>query len=295
MENMNGDSHSVQHQSVPENLQADFDVIIEPGGNGAGYWRELWNYRGLFYFMAWRDILVRYKQTVFGISWCLIRPLVAMVVFSIVFGKIANLPSEGNAPYPVLVFVALLPWQLFSNALNETSNSLVTNANMLSKVYFPRLVIPASAVIVSLIDFLVSAVVLALMMVWYGFAPSWRLLTVPLFLMLLVTMTIGVGAWLAALNVRYRDFRHVVPFMVQFGMFVSPVGFSSSVIPEKWRLLYSLNPMVGVIDGFRWAILGDQTTMNWRAVIFAAVAASLLFALGIAYFRKTERTFADVI
>ncbi|MBD0334901.1 MAG: ABC transporter permease, partial [Cyanobacteria bacterium Co-bin13] len=218
------------------------ELIIEAGRTEAQYWRDLWRYRELFYFLAWRDILVRYKQTAVGVAWALIRPFLTMVVFSVVFGRLADLPSEGDAPYPILVFSAMLPWQFFANALSECSNSLISNANLISKVYFPRLVVPTSAVIVSFVDFLISGIILLGLMVWYDAVPSWRIVTLPLFVVVAFAAAMGAGLWLAALNVQYRDFRYVVPFLVQFGLYISPVGFSSSIVPERWRLLYSLNP-----------------------------------------------------
>jgi lipopolysaccharide transport system permease protein len=270
------------------------ELVIEAGRTESQYWRDLWRYRELFYFLAWRDILVRYKQTAIGIAWALIRPFLTMVVFTIVFGNLAKLPSEG-APYPILVFAAMLPWQFFANSLSECSNSLITNANLISKVYFPRLVVPTSAVIVSFVDFLISGMILLGLMAWYNFVPSWRILTLPLFVLIAFAAAMGGGLWLAALNVEYRDFRYVVPFIVQFGLYISPVGFSSSVVPEKWRLLYSLNPMVGVIDGFRWAILRGGASIYWPGFTLSLALVVLLLLSGIWYFRKMERTFADVI
>lgn len=269
-------------------------LIIEAGKTEGQYWKDLWSYRGLFYFLAWRDILVRYKQTAIGIAWALLRPLLTMVVFTVVFGKIAKLPSEG-VPYPILVFAAMLPWQFFANSLSEASNSLIGNTNLISKVYFPRLVIPASSVITSLADFLISGVILAALMVWYQFVPGWRLITLPLFTGIAFAASMGAGLWLAALNVKYRDFRYIVPFIVQFGLYLSPVGFSSTIVPEKLRLLYSVNPMVGVIDGFRWAILGRDVHFYWPGFLLSLALVALIFLTGIWYFRKTERTFADVI
>ena len=269
-------------------------LIIEPGRTEKQYFRDLWRYRELFYFLAWRDILVRYKQTAIGIAWALIRPFLTMVVFSVVFGQLAKLPSEG-APYPILVFSAMLPWQFFSNSLGECSGSLIGNANLLSKVYFPRLVIPTSAVVVSFVDFMISGMILLGLMAWYNFVPSWRILTLPLFIIVAFAASMGAGLWLASLNVKYRDFRFVVPFLVQFGLYISPVGFSSTIVPEKWRFLYSLNPMVSVIDGVRWAILGSESQLYWPGFILSLGLVVLLFISGIWYFRKMERTFADVI
>jgi len=276
------------------NNQAQPELIIEAGRTEGQYWMDIWHYRELFYFLAWRDILVRYKQTVIGIAWSLVRPLLTMIVFTVIFGKLAKLPSEG-VPYPVLVFVALLPWQFFANSFSESSNSLIGNANLLSKVYFPRIILPVSTVIVSLVDFFISFVFLAALMVWYQFLPDWRVITLPFFLILASLASFGFGLWIAALNVKYRDFRYVVPFFIQFGLYVSPVGFSSSIIPGKWRLLYSINPMVGVIDGFRWALLGQNIQLYWPGFLLSIGLTLLIFLSGLTYFRKTERTFADVI
>jgi lipopolysaccharide transport system permease protein len=270
------------------------ELIIEAGRTESQYWQDLWRYRELFYFLAWRDILVRYKQTAIGIAWALIRPFLTMIVFTIVFGKLAKL-DDGSVPYPILVFAAMLPWQFFANALSECSNSLISNANLLSKVYFPRLIVPTSAIVVSFVDFMVSGVILLGLMAWYSFLPSWRILTLPLFVLIACAASMGAGLWLAALNVKYRDFRYIVPFIVQFGLYVSPVGFSSHIVPEDWRLLYSLNPMVGVIDGFRWAILGGNTQLHLLGFSLSLALVVVLLISGIWYFRKTERTFADVI
>jgi lipopolysaccharide transport system permease protein len=273
---------------------AQQEIVIEAGRSEGQYWRDLFRYRELFYFLAWRDILVRYKQTVIGVLWAVLRPFLTMVVFVVVFSRIAKLPAEGM-PYPVMVFAAMLPWQLFSTSLSEGSNSLITNANLISKVYFPRLIVPASAVIVSFVDFAISCGLLALLMIWYHIWPSWSLVALPLFTILALIASVGAGLWLAALNVQYRDFRYVVPFLVQFGLYLSPVGFSSSIVPEKWRLLYSLNPMVGVIDGFRWAISGGRSTLYLPGLSMSIIVTSLFLAGGVWYFRRMERTFADVI
>jgi lipopolysaccharide transport system permease protein len=276
------------------NNQSQTELVIEAGKTEGQYWKDIWHYRELFYFLAWRDILVRYKQTVIGIAWSLIRPLLTMVVFTIIFGKLAKLPS-GGVPYPILVFAAMLPWQFFSNSLSESSNSLIANSNLLSKIYFPRIIMPTSSVIVSLVDFLISSVILALLMIWYKFIPDWRIVTLPFFLMLALFASLGFGLWIAALNVKYRDFRYIVPFIVQFGLYISPVGFSSSIVPGNWRLLYSINPMVGVIDGFRWALLGQNIQIYWPGFLLSIGLTVLVFLYGLRYFRKTERTFADVI
>ena len=270
------------------------ELIIEAGRTEQQYWKDLWRYRELFYFLAWRDILVRYKQTIIGIAWALIRPFLTMVVFTIVFGKLAKLPSEG-VPYPILVFAAMLPWQFFSNALSGCSNSLISNANLIAKVYFPRLIVPASAVIVSFVDFMISGIILLGLMAWYDFLPSWRILTLPFFIIIAFSASMGAGLWLAALNVKYRDFRYIVPFIVQFGLYISPVGFSSTIVPQEWRLVYSLNPMVGVIDGFRWAILGGEARIYLPGFLLSLGLVFGVLASGVWYFRKVERTFADVI
>jgi lipopolysaccharide transport system permease protein len=269
-------------------------IIIEAGRAELHYWQDLWRYRELFYFLAWRDILVRYKQTVIGIAWALLRPFLTMIVFTVIFGKLAKLPSEG-VPYSIMVFAAVLPWQFFANSLSESSNSLIGNVNLISKIYFPRLIIPTSSVITSFVDFLISAAILAVLMVWHQFAPSWRIVTLPFFIAVAFAAAMGTGLWLTALNVKYRDFRYIVPFIVQFGLYISPVGFSSSIVPDKWRLLYSLNPMAGVIDGFRWAILGGNVGIFWPGFFVSLFIVGAIFIYGIWYFRKTEKTFADVI
>jgi lipopolysaccharide transport system permease protein len=269
-------------------------LIIEAGRTELHYWKDLWRYRELFYFLAWRDILVRYKQTAIGVVWSLLRPFLTMVVFTLIFGKLGKFPSDG-APYAVMVFAAMLPWQFFANSLSEASNSLIGNANLISKVYFPRLIVPTSAVITSFVDFLISGMILVGLMVWYQFLPGWRIFTLPFFVAVAFAAAMGMGLWLTALNVKYRDFRYIVPFIVQFGLYISPVGFSSSMVPGKWRLLYSLNPMVGVIDGFRWAILGEGSRIYLPGFAISLVIVCLLLVTGIWYFRSTEKSFADVI
>ena len=270
------------------------EIIIEGGRSDRQYWKDLWNYRELFFFLAWRDILVRYKQTVIGILWALVRPLVTMVVLTVVFGKWAKLPSEG-VPYPILVFAAMLPWQFFANSFSGASNSLISNTNLISKVSFPRLIIPISTIVVSFVDFLISTIILFGLMIWYDFWPTWWLFSLPLFVLIAMAASLGAGIWISALNVRYRDFRYIVPFIVQFGLYLSPVGFSSSIVPDKWRLLYSLNPMVGVIEGFRWAILGKNAVFYAPGFIISIGLLMLLLFSGLKYFRSMERTFADVI
>ena len=270
------------------------ELLIEPGRAEKNYWGDLWRYRELFYILAWRDLSVRYKQTAIGVIWAILRPFIAMVIFSVVFGRIAKMPSNG-IPYPILVFAAMLPWQFFANALTEASNSLVTNTNLVSKVYFPRLIIPAGAVITSLLDLLISAALLGVLMIYFQFLPDWRVLTLPLFTLLAFLAALGPGLLLAALNVKFRDFRHVIPFIAQFGLFISPVGFSSDVIPANWRLIYSLNPMVGVIDGFRWAICRGYSHMYVPGFMLSVSVIAFFLWLGVWYFRKTEKGFADVI
>lgn len=270
------------------------ELIIEPNRFDRQYWKDLWRYRELLYFLAWRDILVRYKQTVIGVAWALIRPLITMIVLTVVFSVFAKLPS-GGAPYPLLVMCGMLPWQFFANALTESGSSLVANASMISKVYFPRLIVPASSVVTSCVDFGISCILLLGVMGWYQWMPDTRALLVPIFILLAVASAFGAGLWIAAATVRFRDFRFVVPFIVQFGLYVSPVGFSSDVVPERWRLIYSLNPMVGVIDGFRWSILGGTVQLFLPGVALSFLAVALTIWTGLMYFRHTERTFADII
>ena len=271
------------------------EIILEPGRAEKNYWHDLWRFRELFYFLAWRDILIRYKQTVIGIAWAVVRPFLTMVILTVLFSRVAKLTSTGSAPYALLVMGGMLPWQFFSTSLSGSSESVVGNANLVSKIYFPRLIVPASAVITSFVDFLITLVLMALMMVWYRFLPDWRLLLLPLFAALSFACAIGVGLWLAALTVKYRDVRYVIPFIVQFGLYVSPVGFSSSVVPAKWRLLYSLNPVVGIIDGFRWSLLRGQSPLWWPSIVASVLLTSLFCASGVWYFRRTEKGFADII
>jgi lipopolysaccharide transport system permease protein len=278
-----------------QKMKPQYELVIEAGRTERQYWHDLWLYRELFQILAWRDLAVRYKQTVIGVAWALIRPVLIMVVFTVVFGRIAKLPSYGAAPYAIMVFAAMLPWQFFAAALTESSNSLLVNANLVSKIYFPRLIVPAASVITSLVDLLISFSILVAMMAWYKFWPDWRILSLPLFMALAFGAAIGAGLWLCALNVKYRDFRYIVPFIVQFGLYISPVGFSSSIVPEQWRLLYCLNPMVGVIDGFRWAILRGDAPLFWPGLLLSIGLTALLCFSGTWYFRKMERTFADVI
>ena len=270
-------------------------TILEPGRAEKNYWRDLWHYRELFQVLAWRDLSVRYKQTIIGVTWAVIRPFLTMVVFTVIFGKVAKLPSDGSVPYGLLVFAGMLPWTFFSTALAEASNSLVSNSNLISKVYFPRLIVPTASVVVAFVDFLISFTLLVGMMVFYRFLPSWNILLLPFFVILAFLASLGPSLWLTSLNVKYRDFRYIIPFLVQFGLYISPVGFSSSVIPEKWRLIYSLNPVVGVIDGFRWCLLGGQSPLDFRTLGLSIATTCLFLWLGVRKFRQMEKSFADLI
>ena len=269
--------------------------VIEPGRPERHYWLELWRYRELFQVLAWRDLSVRYKQTIIGVSWALIRPFLTMLVFTIIFGRIAKLPSDGTTPYALMVFAGMLPWTFFSTGLAEASNSLVSNANLISKVYFPRLIVPAATIAVAFVDFLISFCILFVLMAWYKFLPGWQMPFLPFFVFLGFLASLGPSLWITALNVKYRDFRYIIPFIIQFGLYVSPVGFSSGVVPEQWRLLYSLNPMVGVIDGFRWCILNGQSRLYLPGLALSLCVTAFFLWLGIGQFRKMEKSFADII
>jgi lipopolysaccharide transport system permease protein len=273
-------------------------IVIESNTKSANYWKDLWNFRGLFYFLAWRDVLVRYKQTAIGLMWSVLRPLITIVVFTLLFNKIANFSSQGGVPYAIMVCAGMLPWQFFANAFNDSANSLIGNSNLLTKVYFPRLIVPVSSVIVSLLDFCISIAILVGLFVYYQYVPGWKIIFFPFFLILAVITSIGAGVFIGALNVKYRDFRYIIPFVVQFGFFVSPVGYSSNAVYTKASLaikyLYSLNPMVGIIDGFRWTITGEP--IGFLPGFYLSVFMGfILLVLGIYYFRKTEKTFADII
>jgi len=290
----------VNSYAVPPTLPAaDFDLILEAGRAEKHYWLDLWRYRELFIILALRDISVRYKQTMIGAAWALIQPVLTMIIMTIVFGKVAGLHSDGKAPYSIMVFAAMLPWMFFSSALSSASQSMVGNANLISKVYFPRLIIPASSIVTCFADFLISLLLLIGMMIWYRFPPPWNILALPIFVAITFLAALGPGLFITALNVKYRDFRYVIPFLIQFGLYASPVGFSSTVIREKLGetlfLLYSLNPMVGVIDGFRWAILGSNSPLDFPSLLLSLSVVVLFLFLGIAYFRKTEKSFADII
>lgn len=270
------------------------EIIIEPNKSAKHLLKELWEYRELFYFLSWRNVLVLYKQTFFGIAWSILRPLLTMLIFTFIFTKLAKL-SSGSIPYPLLVYAAMLPWQFFSNTVSEGGNSLILNSNMISKIYFPRIIIPTTAIVVSTIDFLISISLLILMMFWYQFFPNWKILYLPLFLLLAVLTSLGMVYWISALNVKYRDFRYIVPFVLQFGLYISPVGFHSDIVPAEWRLIYSLNPMVSVIDGFRWALLGKESVLFIPGFITSAIVGVSIFISGLRFFIKTETKFADII
>jgi lipopolysaccharide transport system permease protein len=280
---------------APANSLGHDLVIIEPNRSERHYWRDLWRYRELFYVLAWRDISVRYKQTAIGVAWALVRPFLTMVVLTVVFGKLAKLPSDGTTPYALMVFAGMLPWTLFSTGLAEAANSLIGNANLISKVYFPRLIVPTAAVVVAVVDFAIGFAILAALMVWYQFMPGIQILLLPVFVAIAFMASVGVGVWLTALNVKYRDFRYVIPFVLQLGLYVSPVGFSSNIIPEQWRLLYSLNPMVGVIDGFRWCLLGGESQLYLPGLWLSLGIAGVFVWFGIRQFRRLEKSFADLI
>lgn len=268
-------------------------IVIEPGRTAAHYWRDLWHYRELMSFLAWRDLAVRYKQTAIGVAWAILRPALTLLVF-VAFRRMAGL-QQSAVPDVVLVLAAVLPWQFFASALSESSASLIGNTGLISKVYFPRLIIPIAAIATAFADFIVTLVLLAVLMAWYGVAPDVRLLALPAFMLLAGVLSLGLGLLLAALSVTYRDFRYVVPFVVQMGLFVSPVAFASSQVPERWRALYALNPLAGIIDGFRWSILGGRTPLDLRFLVSSVLIALVALALGTWYFRKMERSFADAI
>lgn len=270
-------------------------LVLEAGRAEEHYWKDLWRYRELFSVLAWRDVAVRYKQTVVGIAWAVVRPFLTMAIFTVVFGRLAGLPTEGRAPYALLVFAGLLPWTLFSTSLTGAAESMVANANLIGKVYFPRLIVPVAAMVAALVDFAVSLLLLAALMFWYQFVPGWEILLLPLFVLLTMLASLGPGLWLTALNIKYRDFRVVIPFLVQIGLYIAPVGFSSSVVPESWRWLYRLNPLVALIEGFRWCILGGESEIDVPGLVLSLAIISAFLWFGIARFRATERTFADLM
>ncbi|MEE9355862.1 MAG: ABC transporter permease [Methylococcaceae bacterium] len=277
------------------NKASNTELVLEAGRAEKHYWKDLWHYRELFQVLAWRDVSVRYKQTVIGVAWAVIRPILTMIVFTIIFGRVAKLPSEGAAPYALMVFAGMLPWIFFSTALSDASNSLVNNANLISKVYFPRLIVPTATIVVAFVDFMISFSILILMMIWYQWLPGWQILLLPAFVLLAFLASLGPSLWITSLNVKYRDFRYIIPFIVQFGLYVSPVGFSSAVIPEQYRFWYSLNPVVGIIDGFRWCILGGESAIYWPGFHASLAITTFFLWFGIRQFRKMERSFADLI
>ncbi|MDR3792610.1 MAG: ABC transporter permease [Terracidiphilus sp.] len=271
------------------------EIILEAGRTEKNYWKDLWRFRELFYFLAWRDILVRYKQTVIGIAWAALRPFLTMLIFTVLFSRVAKLQSGGHYPYALMVMAGMLAWQFISSSLSASSESLVGNSNLISKIYFPRLIVPISSVMTSFVDLMITLGLMAIMMLWFRFLPDWRIVMLIPFLVLACACAIGVGLWLSALTVEYRDFRQVIPFIVQFGLYLSPVGFSSSVVPVRWRLLYACNPVVGIIDGFRWALLRGEVDLDWRSILLSILISAGFCISGVWYFRKMERTFADVI
>lgn len=274
-------------------MQNDF-IIIESGRIERDYWKDLWRYRELFYILSWRDLKVRYKQTIIGVVWSVIRPLLTMIIFTFVFSQVVK--QQSAVPYALLVFAGLLPWQFFAAGLSEASNSLIGNERLISKVYFPRMIIPASSVITSLVDFFISLGLMVLLMIWFKTTPSWQVIFLPAFILMAFIASFGAGLWLTALNVKFRDFKHVVPFIVQIGLYISPVGFTSDAfIPEKYQLLYHVNPMAGVIDGFRWCIFGDRVTIHWEGVLISLAVTLFLLFIGIRTFRRMERSFADLV
>ena len=273
----------------------DYTLIIEQGRTEKNYYKDLWRYRELFYILSWRDVKVKYKQATLGVLWAILRPLLTMIIFTYVFGRIAGLKTDGNAPYAIMVFCGMLPWNFFSTALSEAANSLISNQNLIGKVYFPRLIIPSSSIITALIDFFITFIILIALFIWYQFVPDWKIVLLPLFIILAFFASFGPGLWLTALNVKYRDFRFIVPFIVQFGLYVSPVGMTSSaVVPEKYRLLYALNPVVGVIDGFRWCII-PNSEMHWDSFMVSFAVIVFFSYWGIRTFRKMEKSFADIV
>ena len=278
-------------QSAIEALPT-FSIRPQTGWTAVGL-KELWEYRELLYFLTWRDIKVRYKQTVLGAAWAIIQPFFMMVVFSLFFGYLARVPSDG-LPYPIFAYCALLPWQLFAHSLTESSNSLVANERLITKVYFPRLVVPISAVLGGLLDFAIAFVILLLMMAYYGVRPTWAIVTLPAFLLLAMLTALGVGLWLSALNVKYRDVRYTITFLIQFWLFATPVAYSASIVPARWRALYGLNPMAGVVEGFRWALLGKSTGPGALQAVSVTVVILILIG-GLYYFRRMEAEFADVV
>ncbi len=280
-----------------KNSAKELITIIEPGRSGINYFSDLWRYRELFFILSWRDVQVRYKQTYIGVAWALIQPTLTLIIFTFVFGSIADLPSEGDLPYPILVLMGLLPWQLFANSVVQSSNSLIGNEQLVTKVYFPRIIIPSSTIVTHLLDFGIALLLFTPLIWWYGMAIGWNLLLLPLLLLFLVLLSLGSGFIMAAMNVRYRDFRYALPFLMQLGLYLSPVGFSSKVVPSSLQVLYSLNPMVGIIDGFRWSLCPTSSTIAfpWQTLLISVVVTLSIFAIGLQVFRKIEKSVADII
>jgi len=270
-------------------------LVLEAGRADLHYWRDIWAFRELFFILAWRDVAVRYKQTIIGVAWAVVRPFLTMMIFTVVFGRLAQLPTDGDAPYPILVFAGMLPWFLFATVLSDASAALVANSSLVGKVYFPRIIIPTAITLVALVDFIINLLILAGIMVWYRFMPSWQIVFLPAFVLLALLASLGPSLLMTSLNVKYRDFRYIIPFIVQFGLYVTPVGFSSGAVPEKWLFWYNLNPLVGVIDGFRWCIMGGESPLNWSSLATSLVIVFAFLWLGVSYFRRTEKSLADLI
>ncbi|MDF9392301.1 MULTISPECIES: ABC transporter permease [Methylococcus] len=270
------------------------EIIIEAGKSERHYWRDVWRYRELFYFLAWRDILVRYKQTAIGLAWALVRPLFTIIVFTLIFGRLARLPSEG-APYAALVLVGMIPWQFFASAVNEASLGLANKENIITKVYFPRIIIPISGVIVNLVELAVGLAMLAVLLAWQQVAVTLNILFLPLILLLALLLTFGCAVWVSALSVRFRDFRQIVPFALQMGLYISPIAYSAAIIPERWRAWYALNPFTGIIEGLRWSVFANSPTPPVQELAISLGMATLATASGIAYFRSIEKRFAELL
>ena len=269
-------------------------IVIEAGRASKEYWSDMWRQRELLFFLIWRDLLVRYKQTMVGVAWVLLKPAITLAIFSVVFGKWAALPS-GGLPYPLVVFAGMLPWFFFSTAVSDCSNSIINNSSIVGKIYFPRLLIPVNSLLVALVDYAVSCSLIVVLVIWTGFYPDWRIAMLPLLTIWVAALSFGFGVWGAALNVRHRDLRFIIPFLLQLGIYISPVGYSAAIVPERFKLLYSLNPMVGIIDSFRWAILGGSFDVYLPGVMISAGVTIILVVTGVIYFRRVEKMFADYL
>ena len=284
----------IQMSTLKATQEDMHEILITTAPSGRHYWRDFWHFRELLILLVWRDILVRYKQTVIGLSWSILRPLTMMLAFTLVFSKFARLPSN-ETPYALLVFAGLLPWMFFANTFSEAANSIVSNGHIISKIYFPRLIIPVSSLLVGLVDFAIAGGLYLVLSLLYERLPDWHVVFLPLFALMLCLLILALSLWAAALTVKYRDFRYIVPVMIQLGTYVSPVGFSSSVVPDRWQLLYALNPMVGIINGFRWSLLGGKNELQWEPIAISLLITLLLLIPGIRFFRRTENGFADEI